>query len=325
MPPDAGAAREKAQRIAQEATERLVAELSAGRSQALREYLAAMGRFHRYSWTNTLLIHSQRPTATRVAGYHAWRDLGRSVRRGEKGLVIYAPIVTKAKDAERSPLPAEKAAEPHRPMGFRAAYVFDIEQTEGKPLPAPSVTQGNPGEFLGRLKEVVAARGIELTYDASIAPADGLSIGGRIKVRPGLAPAEEFSVLAHELAHEMLHRGSNRSELSKTVRETQAEAVAYVVSRGINLETNTAASDYIALYRGDAKTLTESLALIQEASSRILKELLPDERLPAAPENAFDAHPHPASAPQPTGEAPSHSQAPAPPTSEPGDSISWDR
>jgi antirestriction protein ArdC len=279
MPPETSGA-ERAQRIVEEATARLAADLAAGKSDTLREYLSAMGRFHRYSWTNTLLIQSQRPTATRVAGYHTWRDLGRSVRRGEKGIVIYAPVIRRATKEVQAPLPAEKT-EPREPVGFRAAYVFDVAQTEGKALPEFSRTGGDPGEHLARLKEAVAKRGITLEYHDSLVEmfgAEGLSKGGRIDIARGLEPAEEFSVLTHEFAHELLHRGVDRAALSKTVRETQAEAVAFVVSHGIGLDTNTAARDYIALYDGNAETLTESLAAVQRASSEILRDLIPAER-----------------------------------------------
>src|SRR5207247_8746785 len=106
---------------------------------------------------------------------------------------------------------------------------------------------------------------------ASVAPAQGVSSGGGIRLMPRMAPAEEFSVLAHELAHEMLHHRKEETPLPKVIRETQAEAVAFVVCRGVGLETNTAAADYIALYNGDKKTLAESLSVIQQTSSEILE------------------------------------------------------
>ena len=96
------------------------------------------------------------------------------------------------------------------------------------------------------------------------------------RLMPDMQPAEEFSVLAHELAHEMLHHAKGEERLPKTVVETQAEAVAYVVCRGVGLETNSAAADYIHLYNGDKKTLAESLSVIQETSSKILDQLLPE-------------------------------------------------
>jgi hypothetical protein len=265
---------------------RLVEELQAGRSEALTQHLAAMGRFHRYSWNNVMLIHAQRPEATRVAGYHTWQQLGRWVKRGEKGIKIIAPLVTRVADRDGK-ASQEKPRQPDlvRVAGFRTAFVFDVEQTEGRPLPAFARTGGDPKDFGDKLKAIVAQRGIALTYDASIS-GDGASSGGQIQLRPGLTPAEEFSVLAHELAHEMLHHGADRGTLSKTVRETQAEAVAFVVSRGIGLETRSAAADYIALYNGDATTLSESLAMIQATSTQILSELLPEERSASTPERA---------------------------------------
>ena len=285
-PPRGDMREEKVRDIAEEALKRLTEELRVGRSDALKNYLAAMGRFHRYSWGNVLLISEQRPNATRVAGYHAWRDLGRSVKRGEKGIMIFAPIVVKDQDRSR----AQDSAKPNdvsRVSGFRTAYVFDVDQTEGRPLPEFAKTTGDPREFSDKLKAIVAQRGIALEYDPSIAPAQGDSSGGRIRLLPNLSPAEEFSVLTHELAHEMLHHKQDDSaRVLMVVRETQAEAVAFVVCRGVGLETNTAAADYIALYNGDAKTLAESLATIQETSSRILAHLLPQERSPSTPERA---------------------------------------
>src|SRR6185437_5069199 len=106
------------------------------------------------------------------------------------------------------------------------------------------------------------ARGITVEYDPSIAPAMGVSSGGRIRLVPDLPKAEEFAVLVHELAHEMLHHGKDAERLPKTVRETQAEAVAYAVCQAAGLEGNNAAADYISLYNGDKKTLADSLTKI---------------------------------------------------------------
>src|SRR6266567_4174261 len=270
---------DKVRKMAEEALNRLSAELEAGRSEKLNQYLSAMGRFHRYSWGNVLLINSQRPDATQVAGFHTWHDLGRWVKKGEKGIMILAPMLVKQKDATSAGKEATKPEEVFRLTGFRTAYVFDVSQTEGRPLPEFAKTTGDTREYGEKLKALVAKQGISIQYDASIAPAQGVSSGGRIRLMPGMQPAEEFSVLAHELAHEMLHHRKEATPLPKVVRETQAEAVAFVVCRGVGLETNTAAADYIALYNGDKKTLAESLSVIQETSSRILDELLPERRM----------------------------------------------
>jgi antirestriction protein ArdC len=288
-----GNAKDQVRKAAEDALNRLSAELEAGKSEALKNYLGAMGRFRRYSLNNVLLIASQRPTATHVAGFHAWHDSGRSVKKGEKGIMILAPMVVKHREPEPG---QDQPKEPYRVTGFRPAYVFDISQTEGKPLPEFAKTTGDPKDYTEKLKALAARRGITVEYDGAIKPAQGISSGGRIRLLPDLQPAEEFSTLAHELAHEMLHHGKDAAELPKVVRETQAEAVAYVVSRGIGLGTNSAAADYIALYNGDKATLAKSLAAIQDASTKILDELLPEERPDPVPQQAEATAP----------EAPSH-------------------
>ena len=111
--------------------------------------------------------------------------------------------------------------------------------------------QGDPSDNLARLKTLVVEQGIALDYSEEIAPARGTSAGGKITLLPGQAPAEEFATLVHELAHEMLHRDEQRNGTSKRVRETEAEAVSFVVCNAVGLETGTAAQDYIQLYEGD--------------------------------------------------------------------------
>jgi len=93
---------------------------------------------------------------------------------------------------------------------------------------------------------------------------------------PGQTPAEEFSTLTHELAHELLHRGKRRSATSKRIRETEADATAFVVTSAIGLDTGSASSDYIQIWNGDAAVLTESLSFIRQAASLLL-EALTDE------------------------------------------------
>jgi hypothetical protein len=134
---------EEARLTACRALEQLGAALERGQSEMLRTYLAAMGKFHRYSLRNALLITAQRPDAQRVAGFHTWRRLGRMVRKGEHGIAILAPVVHrkreaagKAEDGVTSPQRGQDRAEPDEEvLAFRSAYVFDVSQTEGRPLP----------------------------------------------------------------------------------------------------------------------------------------------------------------------------------------------
>jgi hypothetical protein len=116
-------------------------------------------------------------------------------------------------------------------------------------------------------------QGIELVFTERISPALGMSYGGRIAILPGQSKAEEFSTLVHELAHEMLHKAERRTATTKTVRETEAEAIAFVIGKAVGLETGTASADYIQLYHGNASLLAESLEVIQQASAVILAAL----------------------------------------------------
>ncbi len=216
----------------------------------------------------------QKPSATRVAGMYAWNQLGRKVTKGEKGIRILAPMtgIRRKKDDE-----AAKDVRTQNQsvlVGFRSVYVFDVSQTEGLELPElSSRVSGDVGERMERLLDFIAAQGILLEYKESIAPALGVSYGGKIVLLPGQTPAEEFSTLVHEVAHEMLHKAERRTATTKVVRETEAEAIAFVVGRTIGLDTGRASADYIHLYDGNAALLTESLEVIQKTSAVILSAL----------------------------------------------------
>ena len=262
--------------LASNALASLATALESGKSQALTNYLQVMARFHAYSWNNCLLIALQQPNATRVAGFHAWLKLGRHVRKGEKGIAILAPILCKLRadrDKQKNDDASTLAPALSRLVGFRTAYVFDICQTEGEELAAFAVVHGDPLHYTEKLKKFVISRGIALEYNPGISPAKGISYGGRITLLPDLSPAEEFSTLAHELAHEVLHRSERRDQTTKTIRETEAEAVAFVVCHAIGLDTNSAAADYIRLYNGDRTTLSASLHFIQSTAAEILAAL----------------------------------------------------
>jgi antirestriction factor ArdC-like protein len=256
---------EQAKQIASKAIEQLSQALERGHSETLREYLAAMARFHRYSLHNIMLIASQRPDATHVAGFQTWKQLGRFVKRGTKGILILAPIVLrKETESDNREEQTERSA-----IRFRAVYVFDVTDTDGKPLPELANAEGDPSGYTERLKEFIASRAIQLEYSEAIYPAQGQCSPGKIVLLPGQCAAEEFATLAHETGHALLHGQDRRSETTKCVRETEAEAVAFVVCEAIGLKAQNSA-DYIQLYSGDKETLAESLEHVQRASAEIL-------------------------------------------------------
>jgi hypothetical protein len=271
------------QELVQHSIDSLIEALETGHSDVLSSYLKAMGKFHTYSFGNILLIATQKPTATHVAGIRTWNELGRRVKRGERGISIYAPLIgskrKRVSEPEHNPDDAAKSPNvTEQLLGFRAVYVFDVAQTEGEPLPAMGNTvKGEVGDTLERLIEFVATRQIKLEFSDRIYPARGISYGGLIRLLPDMRPTETLSVLIHELAHEMLHQAERRTLISKTVRETEAEAVAFVVCDALGLETGSGSSDYIQLYHGDAKLLRESLEVVQRAVSIILGALSPSD------------------------------------------------
>jgi antirestriction protein ArdC len=256
-------------KLTTESLDHLSAALAQGHSERLSAMLKTMAQFHRYSFHNICLIAQQRPDATRVAGFHAWQKLGRFVRKGEKGIAILAPIVGR-KDANAAEGDSKTV------VGFRAAYVFDVAQTDGAPLPEPTEAGGDPGAATDRLKAIIVSKGITLDYAEELDGALGTSSGGRIQVLAGLQPASEFMVLAHEFAHEMLHHGDDRPG-SRDTRELEAEAVSFVVGHAIGLDVTNAARDYIHLYRGDAAALAESLGRVQRTAAAVLTAIAADD------------------------------------------------
>jgi antirestriction protein ArdC len=259
------------QQLISQSVQHLIEQLQNGKSETLTSYLCAMARFHKYSFGNILLIATQRPNATRVAGIHTWSSFGRHVKKGEKGIQILAPLIRN----QRSNAPEDIDERGKSiPYGFRAVHVFDVSQTEGEELPAPATVSGDVQGYRDRLVEFVVAHGIQLEYDESIAPALGVSKGGHIVLLPGQNKAEEFATLAHEVAHELLEHANRHAETTKTVRETEAEAVSFIVCSAIGLEIGSASADYILLYNGNVETMTTSLMTIQQTASTLLKSLL---------------------------------------------------
>jgi len=274
-----------AQTLIKQAVDQLIRQLEAGKSEALTVYLEAMARFHSYSFGNILAIARQKPDATRVAGIRTWNEMGRFVRKGEKGIQILAPMLGCRRNRKEADTGDQSETKPQPVLiGFRAVYVFDVAQTEGADLPEMEHSvSGNAGEHKDRLIEFLAQQNIALEFSEKIAPALGVSYGGKITLLPGQSKAEEFTTLVHETAHELLHKAERRTMTTQTVRETEAEAVAFVVGQAVGLEMGNASSDYIQMYAGNAALLAESLEVIQGAASTILRAIRPEVEAAANP------------------------------------------
>ncbi len=276
------------QLIIKQAVDFLIRQVEAGKSETLAAFLTAMARFHKYSFGNIVAIARQKPDATRVAGFGTWKEMGRFVKRGQRGIQILAPMIgyrrRKAEAADNANADGS-TKQPPVLIGFRAVYVFDVAQTEGQDLPEfEHNISGEVGEQRDRLIDFLAQQNIALEFNERIAPALGVSYGGKIVLLPGQSKPEEFVTLVHETAHELLHKAERRTFTTATVRETEAEAVAFIVGQAIGLEMGNASSDYIQMYNGNATLLAESLEVIQRTSAEILTAIRDDESAEPATE-----------------------------------------
>jgi hypothetical protein len=249
-----------------------------------RRMLEVASRFHDYSPNNVLLILTQRPDATSVAGYRTWQRLGRQVRRGAKGIAILAPIVTRRRPADDS----DDAQHPELARilrGFRIAHVFDIADTDGDPIDdvRPALIDGDaPAGLWAGLAAQIASAGFTL------ARADCGTANGRtdysartVTVRPDLPDAQAAKTLAHELAHVLLHDGTGYATGCRGVAEVEAESVAYMVSAAAGLPTEGYSLPYVArwaagdtaLVRATAERAINCVRRILAALGRLASEL----------------------------------------------------
>ncbi|MCP4539208.1 MAG: ImmA/IrrE family metallo-endopeptidase, partial [Chloroflexi bacterium] len=273
-------------------------------SEEMQSYLQFLGRFHQYSFNNTLLILMSNPDATLVAGYRKWQSMGFQVQKGEKGIPILAPqTYAKSKEstaATSGELVVEVESESASDKGqtktgtwFRTVHVFDVSQV-GIPCPqckalashdathcpecgtkldaslpqAPQwINEGADGAGLAaRLQSYAQCQGIEVVESDLPGTRQGESHIGKVVLRTGLSPLGRASILAHEIAHELLHTKQDRKTLSKAVKETEAEATAYAVCAHFGYEITS--PNYIAMWSGDSALLQQRMNRISQAAKQ---------------------------------------------------------
>ncbi|MEK6676768.1 MAG: ArdC-like ssDNA-binding domain-containing protein [Planctomycetota bacterium] len=244
-------------------------------SETFKEYLDVQARFHKYSWCNSLLILSQRPDATRVAGFQTWKKLGRHVCKGEHGIMIFAPCPFHKEKSDDS-----GESETIDGIFFKPVYVFDLAQTDGKELPNVDcpIVDSDGSELLNALERVAGKRGIAVKYDATLTgSAFGYATdkGESIVIDDTHPTGQRAKTLAHELAHCALHFGKTdkSTPLTRNMAELEAESIAYVVCRHFGLDTTVRSSAYIALWQGDAKALRASLERIASTARTIIDDV----------------------------------------------------
>lgn len=278
-----------------------VAELAqAGNWQQM---LRTAAKLPTYSAHNVLLITSQCRHASAVAGFHTWKQLGRSVRKGEKGIAILAPIAGRTGESDAGPAspagdnPTERTGmgalgddpRPRRPVSFRIVHVFDISQTDGPDLPEPprpTLLDGQaPPGLLDGLTGQVEQQGYQLLRHDFTIPHPGIEgpngvtdfFARTVLVRPDLSEAQTSKTLAHELGHVLLHAPTERpAYLTRPQAEVEAESVAFIVAEAHGLDTSRYTLPYVTGWSGgDLELLARSAERVISTSHTILTRTPP--------------------------------------------------
>jgi antirestriction protein ArdC len=174
--------RDEALKQVERGLEELNEALAAGQSERLTRYLEVMAKFHRYSFGNVMLILTQRPDATQVAGFHRWKELGRHVKKGASGIGILAPLVYKKQD--------EDAGDDEKVVrGFKIVHVFDVSDTDGEELPEFATVEGEPGDNLARIEQLIRDSHVELLYKPLPLGTLGRCAEGTITISPDISDA----------------------------------------------------------------------------------------------------------------------------------------
>ena len=288
-------------------------QITAGIEQGIKElfesekymrYLSVMSRFHRYSVNNTMLIYMQKPDATLVAGYNKWKNqFERHVKKGEHGITIIAPTPVKKKIEEQKLDPDTKAPildaegkavmeerEVEIPM-FRPVKVFDVSQTDGKPLPElASSLSGNVQNYEAFMEALRRSAPVPLSVEPMAANMDGYFSPDqqRIAIRAGMSEVQTVSAAVHEIAHSKLHNYAKAQEEAaragdkeppkkkdRNTEEVEAESISYAVCQYYGIQTGENSFGYIANW-SQGKELPElraSLETINKAAGELINDI----------------------------------------------------
>ena len=288
-------------------------QITAGIEQGIKElfesekymrYLSVMSRFHRYSVNNTMLIYMQKPDATLVAGYNKWKNqFERHVKRGEHGITIIAPTPFKKKIEEQKLDPDTKAPildaegkavmeerEVEIPM-FRPVKVFDVSQTDGKPLPElASTLSGNVQNYEAFMEALRRSAPVPLSVEPMAANMDGYFSPDRqrIAIRAGMSEVQTVSAAVHEIAHSKLHNYAKAQEEAvragdkeppkkkdRNTEEVEAESISYAVCQYYGIQTGENSFGYIANWSQgkDLPELRASLETINKTAGELINDI----------------------------------------------------
>ena len=262
-------------------------------SDSYRNYLTTMSKFHNYSFNNTLLIAMQKPDATLVAGYKAWqKNFERHVNKGEKAIRILAPAPYKIKeerdkiDPVTQELLLDKDGNPQKEEveitipAFRAVSVFDLSQTDGKPIPELAskelLSDVEGYQDLIRAVEAISPVPIELEEIAGDSKGYYDREAKRIAVQENMSESQTLKTMIHEVAHSKLHskevEQDEQMQKDRNTKEVEAESIAYTVCQHFGVDTSDYSFGYIAGWSSgrDTKELRASMDTIRRTASELI-------------------------------------------------------
>lgn len=269
-------------------------------SEKFKEYLNTMSKFYRYSFNNSLLIAMQKPDATLVASYRSWqKNFNRNVNKGEKGIRILAPAPYKIKEEREVinplsglPLLDEKGDVQTEEVevsltGFKVAYVFDVSQTSGEPLPEISAEEllqsvDDYQIFMEALRNVAP---VPLEVQEVDGGAKGYfsPVEQKIAIQSGMSESQTVKTAIHEIAHSLLHdtdharmEGVDATEKKdRNTKEVEAEAVAYTVCQHFGIDTSDYSFGYVAGWSSgrEMTELKKSMETIQKTAAELIGKI----------------------------------------------------
>lgn len=266
-------------------------------------YLNNVSKFHSYSRPNQMLIQMQSPGAERVAGYNTWRDLGRQVKKGEKGIKILAPVSVDARDAQGNKV-LDENGNPVKRTFFKPVTVFDVSQTEGEDYSymPKSLSAEPPAGFKEDLEKAISAEGYRIEYESGRnVERHGATdpVAKVVRVRADMPPSGVVSTLAHEYGHIKAGHVNRVGEYhvgrggSRGMMEVEAESIAYIVCRANGMQPQTNQAKSARYVWGWKKTASEEqLHAAANTVAKVSKEILGSGLFRNAPSHGGRVNPN---------------------------------
>lgn len=238
-------------------------------SEGMKKYFDTMSKFHNYSVNNQILILSQNPNASRVAGFHTWKnEFNRHVKKGSHAIWIFAPRTYTETEEILTGNGIKEQEIKH--IYFVSVPVFDVSQTQGDPLPHIDygTNTNNHSDLLIKFEKLCLKENVKLDYKPLRDGLNGYNHKGTIVLNSNNSDDDKLKTGFHEYAHDNLHWNEDKGKYTTKQKETEAEATAFIVCRFLGIETK--AYNYLALYNSDGKLILKSMERISVVVNKIL-------------------------------------------------------